>query len=300
MHRMRKPLLIIALGILAIGHRLESEARGDLIRANSKRSFPSIAGDIVGSQTYTYDPSTRTGTFELVNAPHLIKLGPGADRMVPLGPDLRGSLYQSLLMKLDRNGRLVEGPGNRFEIRGTVVIGEKTYEGVLLSGRPIAFGAEAARSGSSKDQAFDLDVRIDGGALAETFGTEAYLRINAYANSTFSGVFDTDFSSDRPRTSLRAVPNDATPVPEPTAFVMLLTTGAGVVALRLRSRLRRGMLPPRGEEPTPTTRPLARMASTITRQPLSQPGVSPTACPGPHSRSAAPARGSVLAIRQSP
>lgn len=301
MHRMRNLLIPLSLGVLAMGPRLEAEARGDLIRARSTRSFPSIAGDIVGSQTYTYDPTTRTGTFEVVNAPHLIKLGPGADSMVPLGPDQRGSLYQSLLMKLDRNGRLVEGPGNRFEIRGTVVIGEKTYEGLLLTGRPIAFGAEAARRDSLTAQAFDLDVRITGGALAEAFGTDAYLRINARSNSTFNGEFDVDFSSDRPRTSLRAVPSDhATPVPEPTALVMMLTTGAGALALRLRSRLRRGMLPPRGAEAAPAARPAARASTTISHPQLSQPGATPTACPGPHSRFAGRARGSVPAIRQSP
>ena len=51
-------------------------ARADLIRAAPGRSFPDIAGDIGGSQTYVYDPATQTGTFALSNAPHLISLGP--------------------------------------------------------------------------------------------------------------------------------------------------------------------------------------------------------------------------------
>ncbi len=303
MHRMRDILKILALGVLLVAcARLQGEARGDLIRARSTRSFPSIAGDIVGSQTYTYDPVTRTGTFEVVNAPHLIKIGPGADGMVPLEPDQRGSLYQSLLMKLDRNGRLVEGPGNRFEIRGTVVIGEKTYEGLLLSGRPIAFGADSGSGDSRAAQAFDLDVKITGGELAEAFGPEAYLRINARSKSTFNGVFDVDFSSDRPQTSLRAVPPDlVTPVPEPTALVMLLTTGAGAIALKLRSRLRRNMGVPRGAEPHPgAAQRSSRGSSTISHPGLSRPEATPTAFPGPHSRFAARVRGSDPAIRQFP
>ena len=60
-----------------------SHAQGDLIRSSPSRSFPDIAGDIVGTQTYTYDPVTQTGIFHVVNAPHLISLGPTRERHVP-------------------------------------------------------------------------------------------------------------------------------------------------------------------------------------------------------------------------
>ncbi len=116
-------------------------ARADLIRSNPERSFPDIAGDIAGSQRYTYDPITQTGTFEVKNAPHLISLGPSVRDMVPLNPDQDGTLTQRLQIKLDRFGKLVPSPANKFQIRGTVVIGEKTYQGLLLEGRPTAFGA---------------------------------------------------------------------------------------------------------------------------------------------------------------
>ncbi len=36
-------------------------ARGDLIRPKTSRTYPDIAGDIVGSQTYTFDPASKTG-----------------------------------------------------------------------------------------------------------------------------------------------------------------------------------------------------------------------------------------------
>ena len=86
---------------------LSAHARGDLIRSSPARSFPDIAGDIVGTQTYTYDPVTQTGIFHLVNAPHLISLGPTVKDMVQMLPNHDGTLTQSLKMKLDRNGRLV-------------------------------------------------------------------------------------------------------------------------------------------------------------------------------------------------
>ena len=113
---------------------------GDLIRSQPARWFPDIAGDIVGAQTYTYDPASQTGTFRVVNAPHLISLGPSWGDMVHMLPDEDGTLSQSLKMKLDRHGRLVKSPDNTFQIRGTVVIGDKTYQGLLLEGKPTAFG----------------------------------------------------------------------------------------------------------------------------------------------------------------
>ena len=64
--------------LLASASLFSSHAHGDLIRSSPSRSFPDIAGDIVGTQTYTYDPVTQTGTFHLVNAPHLISLGPAS------------------------------------------------------------------------------------------------------------------------------------------------------------------------------------------------------------------------------
>lgn len=193
-------LVVTALGILS------SHARGDLIRSNPSRSFPDIAGDIVGSQTYTYDPVTQTGLFQVVNAPHLISLGPSPKDMVQMLPEHDGTLTQSLQMKLDRHGRLINSPANTFEIRGTVVIGDQTYRGVLLKGTPIAFGAvppDDSSSGRKKGEVFDLNMKITEGELKEAFGSEAYLRITPQSDSTFDGRFTIDFSSDKPLTNLR-------------------------------------------------------------------------------------------------
>jgi hypothetical protein len=211
-------------------------ARADLIRTNPGRAFPDIAGDIVGNQTYTFDPITQTGTFALVNAPHLISLGPSVTDLVPMRPDQDGTLVQSLRMKLDRQGRLVDSPANRFEIHGTVVIGDRTYQGLLLAGRPTAFGAGAPDATAVKDpDVFDLNMEITGGKLAEAFGPEAYLRIMPQANSTFNGEFTSDFSGEKPLTNLRAMNRRLpTAVPEPTTLITLLTCGAGLLACRMR------------------------------------------------------------------
>jgi hypothetical protein len=193
MQRMRSPATRVSF-VLVLIVLLDawSMARGDLIRSVPGRSFPDIAGDIVGAQTYTYNPLTQTGLFEVVNAPHLISLGPLVQDMVHMLPDADGTLSQLLKMKLDRYGRLVKSLDNTFQVRGTVVIGEKTYQGLLLEGRPTAFGAEVQEIPTVKKKnpdVFDLNVEITGGELAKAFGKEAYLRIVPQAGSTFNGEF---------------------------------------------------------------------------------------------------------------
>jgi hypothetical protein len=252
MQRMCKiSIRVMIVLVLVVTGALASQARGDLIRSTPSRSFPDIAGDIVGAQTYTYDPVTQTGTFQVENAPHLISLGPAAKDMVAIVPERDGTLSQSLSMKLDRHGRLVDSPSNKFQIRGTVVIGERTYQGLLLEGTPTAFGAEkpdGSPSGSKTGEVFDLNVKITDGELARAFGSEAYLRITPQADSTFSGEFTVDFSSTRPLTNLRASRKSLpAAVPEPTLLVSLLTCGAGVLALRLRRLWKNRQTPRRGE-----------------------------------------------------
>ena len=181
-------------------------AHADLIRPAPGRSFPDIAGDIGGSQTYVYDPTTQTGTFALINAPHLISLGPSGKDLIPMQPDRDGTLYQTLELKLDRRGQLIDSPLNRFEIRGTVIINDRVYEGLLLKGRPTAFGsADQARAALKNPDVFGLNMQIEGGQLAGTFGSEAYLRIIPQANSTFRGEFTSDFAGEKPLTNLIAV-----------------------------------------------------------------------------------------------
>jgi hypothetical protein len=235
MHRMRSVIaragLVVSLFFVS-GAWLP--ARADLIRPKPGRAFPDIAGDIVGTQTYKFDPATQTGTFDLINAPHLISLGPSDDDLVPMQPERDGTLTQSLKMKLDAAGHLIDSPANRFEIRGAVVIGNQLYDGLLLEGRPTAFGVGGqAASRSGNPDVFDLNMEITGGKLKERFGKQAYLRITPQANSTFQGLFTADFSGEKPLTNLRALNRLATSVPESAPLIVLLTGAAGLVAYRM-------------------------------------------------------------------
>ncbi len=279
--RFRIPMVSGALCVAVVG--LCASTRGDLIRPHGFRSYPDIAGDIVGEQTYNFNHDSQTGVFRVTNAPHVISLGPTGRNMLDVMPDDDGTLNESLQLTLDRDGKLVDQPSNRFELRGSVEIGGKVYEGLLLEGRPTAFGAEALSGQPARGSGvFDLSLKVTGGKLAEAFGPEAYFRITPQANSTFQGDFAASFSGDRPLTSLRAGRQPmAAPVPEPTSILFVLTCGAGVWGTRLyRRRLRR------------------RAASPSNG--FSRPGASPTACRGPHSRSGAPAPSSSRGIRRSP
>lgn len=216
---------------------LGNQVHGDLIRPKAVPSYPDIAGDIVGSQTYTFDPNSRTGVFLVTSAPQLIALGPGGE-MASVTPDQEGTLSQNLRLKLDQNGHVVDNPENRFQLYGSVVIGSQVYRGLLLEGQPTDFGAQLqnGRFITGLD-VFDLNLRITGGKLAAAFGPEAYLRIMPQANSTFQGSFAANFSGERPLTSLRATQRRLPwATPEPAPLVIMLTAGAGLVACRLQRR----------------------------------------------------------------
>ncbi len=239
----RMCILVVRSGILAslLLACVLAPARADLIRAAPGRSFPEIAGDVSGSQTYVFDPATQTGTFALINAPHLISLGPSGRDLIPMGPDSDGTLMQWVQLKLDRSGRLIESPLNRFEIRGTVVINNQTYEGLLLAGRPIAFGlAGQARDLLKDPETFGLNMQIEGGKLAGAFGPEAYLRIIPQANSTFRGEFTRDFSGEKPLTNLFAVETTSDRgLALPLAVATVLGLGLALAAWKLAHAIRR-------------------------------------------------------------
>jgi len=225
-------LLPVMLLYAAIG------ARADLIRPSPARDYPEIAGDVSGSQTYSFDPVTKTGTFKVVNSPHALELGPKSPELIPILPNQDGILEQSLKVVLDEKGRLVPQAGNSFQLRGTVVIGNRTYHGVLLEARPISFGARnrVQSSGGPSMDAFDLNMQITGGELEEVFGKDVYLRIIPQAESTFRGDFTSDFSGEKPLTDLR--PNSAGhrphyAVPEPATILIFVAGGLALLLGRL-------------------------------------------------------------------
>jgi hypothetical protein len=235
-------------------------AHADLIRPAPGRSFPDIAGDIGGAQTYVYDPDTQTGTFALSNAPHLISLGPLSKDLIPMQPDRDGTLYQTLELKLDRTGRLIDSPLNRFEIHGTVIINDRVYEGLLLKGRPTAFGtADQAGLALKNPEVFGLNMQIEGGQLAGTFGAEAYLRIVPQAHNTFRGEFTRDFSGEKPLTNLIAVDRRLSArLVGPLALMLVAGCGISLLAWRIARFLAR--TPRRCELPRP--RPVGPWAAS--------------------------------------
>jgi hypothetical protein len=240
MHRMRcnlifhhRPLAIVG-AIVAACVQINGGASADLIRSSPALGYPEIAGNVSGSQTYSFDPLTRTGTFQLINSPHSLELGPRAPDMVPILPNPNGRLEQSLRVVLDDKGRLVDRPGNSFQLHGTVVIGDQTYDGVLLEGRPTSFGArnQVSSSHQAATDAFDLNMKITGGELADVFGPDVYLRIIPQADSTFRGEFTSDFSSGQPLTDLRSSGDGVrkpAPVPEPAMVLIFLAGGLTVL-----------------------------------------------------------------------
>lgn len=246
MQRMRSVARVGVLAVAALISAIERPASADSIRAAPGRSFPDIAGDIGGSQKYVYDPATQTGIFTLRNAPHLISLGPSGRDMIPLQPNVDGTLYQTLKVKVDRHGRIVNSPENQFEISGFVWIKGEKFDGVLLRGTPTAFAIAEHDSPSARAQdIFGLNVKIEDGKLASAFGAEAYLRIVPQAKSTFNGEFTSDFAGEMPMTNLLAVAHGTSTLAGSAAWLGLTLTllaSAGVswpVARRAIGTMRR-------------------------------------------------------------
>jgi hypothetical protein len=241
MQRMRRVLLkLTTVMIFLIATWAWWPARGDLIRPKTSRTYPDIAGDIVGSQTYTFDPASKTGMFQVTNSPQLITLGPAGNDMMSVKPDREGTLSQTLQLRLNQKGQIVDNPENRFQLYGSVVIGNQMYNGLLLEGTPTAFGVQTeSRKTISGTDVFDLNVKITGGKLAQTFGPEAYFRVIPQSNSTFQGSFASSFSGGKPLTNLRALQRHLpAPIPEPSPLLVLLTAGGAVMACRLLSQFR--------------------------------------------------------------
>jgi hypothetical protein len=238
MHRMRHP---IALAFLAstLAAALTSRARAELIRPSADRVYPDIAADINGVQDYDYDPNTRTGLFQVTNTPFLLTMGSSLSDEVNVQPNSDGVRRQTVQLKLDANGNLIDAPENSYRLYGTVVVGGEKFDGLLREGTPRSFGAKAARdAGIDQASVYDLDVKITGGYLAERFGPDAYMRISPEVANTFDGSFSKSFAGVKAQSNTRAYHAPASPVPEPTPLVLLLACGAGLV-YRRRRRVRR-------------------------------------------------------------
>jgi hypothetical protein len=260
MHRMRS-LAAVGGATLVCALACGTQAPAELIRPRTVRAYPDIAADINGVQTYNYDPVTQTGTFRVTNTPYLLSLNPTNTGEKPIQPNADGTRRQVVRLMLDRDGHLVDHPANSYALYGTVVLGGETFSGLLLQGKPTAFGAQAlepepkpgpepgSSSGSSPNSSsgsdaepavspgkdvFDLSMRITGGLLANRFGRDLYMRIVPKAD-TFDGQFTRDFSGSSARSNTRGVRGSRN-VPEPSTLFIVLICGAGLALWRRRLR----------------------------------------------------------------
>ena len=234
MHRMHRLGLKAALTAL-IYAGIATSAPAALLRPNDAREYPDITAFANGYQAYKYDPASKTGTFQLSNVPFLLTNGQDAggsfiESNVTPTTDTAALRTQSLTAVLDSGGNLVASPLNSYQMYGTVTVGDKTYTGLLLSGTPTAFGSQALKPLVGNEDLFDLSLKITGGSLASLYGPDAYIRVTSEANSNFDGVFTTDFSSEKVLTNTHTISSLVpSPVPEPTALVVLLACGAGLL-----------------------------------------------------------------------
>ena len=215
-----------------------NSAQGALLRPDAAQSFPDLSGDIVGTQTYTYDPSTQTGEFRVSNTPSILALGnqPSDEYFVTDGSNVVRS--QVLQIKLDSSGKLVNDPSNSFAIYGTVTIHGQTLSGLLLQGTPTAFGFANPDPQQPTKWFYDANITLTGGLLKSAYGPDAYMSMIAETNSTFTGSFTKSFLGLKAMTNVRAynAPSPS-PIPEPSTFAILLALGGTGWIYKNRKRL---------------------------------------------------------------
>jgi hypothetical protein len=253
MHRMRCFAAKVGLIAVCFVTLLNARAPAELILPESGRAYPDIAADINGAQSYTYDPTTPTGSFRVTNTPYLLALGPSATEEYSVQPNSDGVRRQVVRLTLDQDGRLVEDPSNSYALYGTVVVRGKTFGGLLLQGTPTTFGAQDLGAvGVRSSDVFDLNMKITGGELAQTFGPDAYMRITPELLSDFSGSFTRDFSGVKAGSNTRGYhAPDPLLAPEPTTLVVLLASCGAALLLRCRRRIGTEELGARGPGPRP-------------------------------------------------
>jgi hypothetical protein len=242
MHRMRHYIALAGFVLIVLG-LVAPSAEASLLKPDAGRSYPDISADVNGSLSYTYDPSSQTGVFQLQNSPFVIAGGPGEtgnSQEYNIVPDpTTGVRSQTLTLTLDKNGQIVtSSPNSSYQLYGSVTADGHTYSGLLLSGTPTGFGSIDLGPNVQSDM-FDVTLQITGGLLAQYYGDEAYMRITPEINSTFTGSFTENFAGVKAMSNTRSYESPLPfPIPEPTVLTIVLV-GAGGLAYRHRGRLRK-------------------------------------------------------------
>ncbi len=241
MHRMRHYFALAGLVLIVQG--LGARAiEASLLKPDPNLAYPDASAGINGSLNYTYDPTAQNGVFHLQNSPYVIAGGPGnssGTQEYTIDPDpSTGIRSQSLTVTLDKNGSIVtNAPNSSYQLYGSVTADGHTYSGLLLSGTPTGFGSLDLGPNVASDM-FDVTIAITGGALAQFYGTEAYMRITPELNSTFQGSFTENFAGVKALTNIRSYDSPVPfPIPEPTMLTFVIV-GVGGLAYRHRHRLR--------------------------------------------------------------
>jgi hypothetical protein len=235
MHRMRCYLAKAALTLVLaafLGH--PAATRADLINPDATLSFPDLSSvDTAGTQTYTFNPSTGVGTFQVNSAPSILSVGPKLTDEFFVNDPSGQSRNQSIQLQLDSSGRLVTGAGNSYALVGSVTVGGHNYTGTLLTGTPDQFGYLPQTAAAGGMSVYDMHMTITGGQLQALYGADAYVRIIAETSSTFKNSFTQSFSGAKLITNVRSYNLTASAVPEPSTFAILLACGgAGLLYQR--------------------------------------------------------------------
>jgi hypothetical protein len=237
MFRIRRLVALAGLALVGSAAWGGGSASAALIKPNAGRAYPDIAADINGKVNYAYDSSTETGVFHVTNTPYLIAGGASSSAEYAVTTDGDGVRQQVINIALDKGGNLVASDANSYSLYGTIQADGQTFSGLLLQGKPTAFGFQDLDGvGIQGSDVFDLNLDITGGALASYFGSEAYIRVTPELQSTFRGRFDEDFSAVKATSNTRSyVAPQPFPIPEPSTWLVFGAVGLGLYRYRRRA-----------------------------------------------------------------
>lgn len=240
MHRMRR--FIALTGLVALTSLLGgSRASAGLLHPPStEQQYPDIAANLGKGVSYSYDPSTQHGVFHLRNLALALDNGSASDdsKFYDIDASSAGSRVQELQVMLNKDGQFVNDLSNSYSLSGKVSVDGKTYDGLLLAGKPINFASVDTVVDGEHYTQFQADLQITDGALAKLYGANSFIHLVAEAGSSFNGKWDEDFKITKISSNTKGPggPGQPFPVPEPTALVLLAVSGAGLV-YRNRKRL---------------------------------------------------------------
>ena len=245
MHRMRRLVVSLGLSLVATVVLAPKASAALLHPADDASIFPDLSGGYVsGTQHYT----ASTGQFWVENTPYALAFGQSGSQQYDIGATAGGVRRQTIIAQLDNTGKLDPSGTSLYEVDGSTTIGGKTYSGVLLQGTVTGIGSQDTSAIAKNTAMYDMNVKITGGLLAQSFGNDTYVRLTAERWSTFSGDFTHDFSGGKVASNIRGffqsppLPAQGPPVPEPTTLVVLIAAGGAGLYFRHRRRITRDEL----------------------------------------------------------